>query len=512
MIFGYAILAIAVAISAVAAYYSIMGLTAIFAAAVVPIIIMGGALELGKVISTVWLHNNWRRVPILFKLYLIPAVAFLMFLTSMGIFGFLSKAHSDQSLVSGDVTAKIAIYDEKIKIAKDNIEADRRALKQMDEAVDQMMGRSTDEKGADKAVAIRRGQQKERSRLLAEIAQEQKTISALNEERAPIAAEVRKVEAEVGPIKYIAAFVYGDNPNADILERAVRWVIILIVIVFDPLALCLILAANKQFEWGREGAGGWIHNEVEKQTLEPEIETPVDTTVYTASVPLEDFANAQSHKDQELQQQINSNIWQEYIKEQEPAKPKPFNHGSYIGTPYIQPQVEDEPKHTESKTTEEIVDEIVEAITPVEITPVANDELEPATMIEIPAGPAPKLLSVPVPEAAPGPNRGIMNTHEISADNTPDLGRASRSDFGNEFPSNPEKGDVYLRTDSLPNRLFKFNGIKWIEVDKDQTNLYAYDEMYIQHLVDEIAAGRYDADTLSDIEREQIKNYLSKGN
>jgi hypothetical protein len=204
MIFGYFILFISVIISAIAAWYSVVGLTAIFAAAVVPVMIMGGALEAGKIVATVWLHNNWKRVGYAFKLYLIPAIIFLMLLTSMGIFGFLSKAHGDQSLVSGDAMARVAIFDEKIRISKDNIEANRRALKQMDEAVDQVMGRSTDEKGADKAVGVRRSQQKERARLQSEIQAEQKTITALGEEAAPLRAEFRKVEAEVGPIKYIA--------------------------------------------------------------------------------------------------------------------------------------------------------------------------------------------------------------------------------------------------------------------------------------------------------------------
>jgi hypothetical protein len=150
------------------------------------------------------------------------------------------------------VQSRIAIYDEKIRTAKDNIDANRKALRQMDEAVDQVMGRSQDEKGADKAVAIRRAQQKERVRLQSEIAAEQKTITALSEERAPIAAEVRKVEAEVGPIKYIANFIYGDNPDANILEKAVTWVIIIIVVVFDPLAVILLLASQYSFQWFRK--------------------------------------------------------------------------------------------------------------------------------------------------------------------------------------------------------------------------------------------------------------------
>jgi hypothetical protein len=251
MIFGYFILFISVIISAIAAYYSVVGLTAIFAAAVVPVMIMGGALEAGKIVATVWLHNNWKRAGYAFKLYLVPAIVFLMLLTSMGIFGFLSKAHGDQSLVSGDAMAKVAIYDEKIKISKDNIDANRKALKQMDEAVDQVMGRSSDEKGADKAVAVRRSQQKERTRLQSEIQAEQKTITALGEEVAPLRAEFRKIEAEVGPIKYLAALLYGDNPDTNLLERAVRWVIITIVIVFDPMAILLLIAANFTFKQHR---------------------------------------------------------------------------------------------------------------------------------------------------------------------------------------------------------------------------------------------------------------------
>jgi hypothetical protein len=238
-------------ISAVAVYYSVAGLISIFAAAVIPIAIMGVTLEVSKLVATIWLKQNWTIAPRFIKSYLLIAVLILMLITSMGIFGYLSKAHSDQSLVSGDVQAKIAVYDEKIKVAKDNIDANRKALKQMDESVDQVMGRSQDEKGADKAVALRRAQAKERTRLLSEITAEQKVIAQLNEERAPIAAEVRKVEAEVGPIKYIASFLYGDDPDTNLLERAVRFVIIVIVIVFDPLAVILLLASQYSFQYFR---------------------------------------------------------------------------------------------------------------------------------------------------------------------------------------------------------------------------------------------------------------------
>jgi hypothetical protein len=235
------------AISLVAEFYSIIGFTAIFAAAQIPVIIMGIVLGIGKIAATLWLKQNWKIAHWLVRTYLLTAIAVLMGVTSMGIFGFLSKAHSDQSLVSGDVQSKIAIYDEKIKTARENIDANRKALKQMDEAVDQVMARSSSETGADKAVGLRRSQQKERVRLQSEIVAEQKTIASLNEERAPIAADVRKVEAEVGPIKYIAQFVYGES-DKDLLEKAVTWVIIILIAVFDPLAVILLLASQISFQ------------------------------------------------------------------------------------------------------------------------------------------------------------------------------------------------------------------------------------------------------------------------
>jgi hypothetical protein len=239
-------------ISAVAIYYSVVGLAAIFSAAIIPIIVMGTTLEIAKLVCASWLKANWERVPMLMKTYMTTAVVILMIITSMGIFGFLSKAHSDQSLVSGDVQSRLAIYDQKIQTAKENIEADRRQLKQMDEAVDQVMARSKDERGATNANTIRRNQQRDRVALGKSIETNQKLIAELNDQAAPIRAEIRKVEAEVGPIKYIAAFIYGDNTDANLLEKAVTWVIIIIVSVFDPLAIIMLLAAQMTFGWRRE--------------------------------------------------------------------------------------------------------------------------------------------------------------------------------------------------------------------------------------------------------------------
>jgi hypothetical protein len=244
----YAALTIAFLISSVSAFYSISGLTAIFAAAKTPIIIMGTALEFGKVITTMWLRKNWSQVGLTIKTYLVISMIVLMLITSMGIFGFLSKAHLDQGVPTADIQAEISLIDEKIQSERDNIAANKLVLSQMDNSVTEILSRSQDQRGAERAVQIRRSQLAERTKLQRENDQAQKRIQELQVQRSPIAAKVRQVEAEVGPVKYIAALIYGDNPDADFLEKAVRWVIIVIVAVFDPLALALMLAVNRKLE------------------------------------------------------------------------------------------------------------------------------------------------------------------------------------------------------------------------------------------------------------------------
>lgn len=322
MTLAWLLLITGLTISAVAIYYSVVGLAAIFSAAVIPIVVMGTTLEVAKLVCASWLKANWERAPRFMKYYMGTAVIVLMIITSMGIFGFLSKAHNDQNLVSGDVQSRIAIFDEKIKTAKDNIEANRKALKQMDEAVDQVMGRSTDEKGADKAVAIRRSQAKERTRLQNEIAAEQKTIAALNEQAAPIRAEVRKVEAEVGPIKYIAKFIYGDNPDANILEKAVTWVIILIVIVFDPLAVIMLLAAQMTFQWHNKNRDFLAEVQPEsKQETDNKWPEPEDIGYVHGPWPFpvkeDDLKTEETPNDQEIPMPIEQ--WNKMIEEAEKA-------------------------------------------------------------------------------------------------------------------------------------------------------------------------------------------------
>jgi len=253
----------ALTLSGIAAWYSVVGLTAIFAAAVIPIIIMGGSLEVAKVVTTVWLHRYWDKCKWAMKTYLTGAVIVLAVVTSMGIFGFLSKAHMDQGIPTGDVAAQISLLDEKINIQKEliksereNIESARRALSQLDAQVSARLDRGTSEASAERSVQIRAAQRRDRQAYTKEIDEAQvrieksnATIQSLSLEKAPLASQYRKIEAEVGPIKYIAALIYGDNPDNATLERAVRWVIILLIFVFDPLALMLVIASISSYKW-----------------------------------------------------------------------------------------------------------------------------------------------------------------------------------------------------------------------------------------------------------------------
>ena len=497
MIFGYLTLATALIISLSAAIYSILGLTAIFAAAFWPIVIMGGSLEVGKIVTTLWLHKYWDRAEIQYKVYLCSAVAVLMFLTSMGVFGFLSKAHSDQGLVSGDVGAKIAVYDEKIKIEKDNIDANRRALQQMDAAVDQVMGRSTDEKGADKAVAIRRSQAKERSRLLAEITDSQKKVTALNEERAPIAAEVRKVDAEVGPIKYIAALIYGDNPDANVLEKSVRWVIILIVIVFDPLALTLLLAATKSLEWEHGIDLFNLERKEEDEELEEDEETDGDIPVFDEiKIPLE--SESKYKADNILSEGVansNSNNNIPLHKDPHPVGwmfPEVKKIEEIIVESDIEPYGNEIQQHAmrvwKSQNPDKSYKEAINQVTNGEISELPWEHPDHVETLNL-------------------SNRDLLNLKlTLEADNEPTSGEVQG--FGTEFPKEAKKGDMFLRVDNLPSQLFKYNGTQWIKVNKNLSDSYIYDTAYIDHLIEKIGSGEYDPDLLSDIERERISEKL----
>jgi len=387
MIFGIITFLSALTISAVAIYYSVAGLAAIFAAAVIPIIIMGVALELGKLVTAVWLHRYWNRATWWLKTYLSMAVFVLMFITSMGIFGFLSKAHIEQTSLSQEQVALIDTLNDKetrsqakidrwrgeldrllkgedvrvdslidgeqagldkiyarIKEAKDALRADAKykvdqqqlritqAQERRDAEIAAAEKKFEGSLGGTKAYedAVKKAKDNElsvASRAQAEILKintqldtdlkaidakyateiaainkrindlrnqansktqdiegriaelektiegEQKIIDDVREEKFGYEKQYRKLEAEVGPIKYIAEFIYGEQADTNLLEAAVRWVIIIIIFVFDPLAVLLLIASQYTFNWNRENRGGSLPPKPEP---DPSPEEPQD--------------------------------------------------------------------------------------------------------------------------------------------------------------------------------------------------------------------------------------------
>lgn len=479
-------LLVALTLSAIAAWYSILGLTAIFAAAVIPIIIMGGSLEVAKVVTTVWLHRYWNRAGWVLKMYLIPAVAALAFLTSMGIFGFLSKAHSDQELVSGDVGAKVAVYDEKIKTARDNIDANRKALQQMDAQVDQLLGRTTDDAGANRAVQVRRQQRAERNRLQNEIAADQEVISKLNEEAAPIRAQIRKVEAEVGPIKYIAALIYGDQVQDDTttLEKAVRWVIILIVFVFDPLALSLVIAAQHSYRWLDDDLRNRKKEEDDKEEdkfkevfadtkLDESLDDMLHETAY--DVPEEDENVSEPIQSDPIQPDV-------VVREDVPETP------STIAVPSGDSVEQSEARESSSR------EEPAAPVKPAEI------KTEGVTLQESDGG----YISFEGKSVSKSALQGMRPDLFLQVDSA----TQPNTSFGTNFPKFAKKGDTFVRVDTLPNRVFKFSGTGWIEINKDLST-YMYDEAYLKYLIGKIDSGEYDVDLLAENEKMLIEEYLT---
>ena len=243
MFFGILTLIVGLAISGVAAWYSIVGLMAIFAAAKIPIAIMGAVLEVGKLLTASWLYQFWDKTNTLLKSYFTIAVVVLMFITSMGIFGFLSKAHMDQTLTVGDNSLLIERIDRKIEREKVKITDAETVVAQLDKTVQVLIDYDRI-RGESGAIAVRESQNEERATLSNIIDQAYSKIDTLSVEKLELDKEQLELEAEVGPIKYIAAFIYGDELDKTLLERAVRWIIITIIFVFDPLAVLLIVAAN----------------------------------------------------------------------------------------------------------------------------------------------------------------------------------------------------------------------------------------------------------------------------
>jgi hypothetical protein len=683
MFLAYLTLFTALTISGVAIFYSVSGLAAIFSAAVIPIIIMGGVLEVSKLVTAVWLHRYWRIATWWLKAYLSIAVLVLMLITSIGIFGFLSKAHDTASgnateaiatvqridgqiareenrieiledriagLNSGDgfdvsssitqqqeiingargaVQADIDYNQTQITAINERLDRDLQALEtsltadikvQTDKLIplDELVASYRDEEDSGfinrtdnrgEAERVLQEQKPERDAIAAEItrlrdsardreaelrreasvavreaqgnindyrAQTQSTVDAataeinrlreqsnssqdddlaqidewnliidgiyttideLKGEKFESEQAVRLVESEVGPIRYIAEFFTGtEDADASLLETAVSWLIMVIIFVFDPLAVLLLIASQYTFEQRRKERFPEGEPELKKPEPKPDPEPkpepdpePVhegyDSQPFGEEYPYLNFKEIEPSIDE-----VRS-AFEDWEKEQQRLveardSAKQDHVVEHVSEPVPEPTLEEAKQALESwkDSLPEIPPIVQESVELVE--EVAQESVEEGTVdteiTEISADSTEIITSGVTVERTVVPEGDYMldtegrSIHKDALKSLhPELflqtGNETKSDtsFGIAFPKLATKGDIFVRVDANPNRVYKFEGTQWLEIQKGQSDSYLYNEEYIKHLVSRIETGEYDVDLLSDPEKVQIEAYLN---
>jgi hypothetical protein len=229
-----------IAVSIIGAAYSIMGLAALFAGAYWAVVSMGVTLEIAKLVTVSWLYRNWdsKLLPNPIRMYLTSAVLMLMFITSVGIFGFLSKAHLDQATPNTGNRLLVKNVERQIDSEKKSIDGAQKIIDQLDKALYKVI-----DKDADKGLAERQKQQNERNRANSLIANSSKKITELSNQKLKLDKDQLAIDKDIGPFKYVAELIYGDSMDGN-LDRAVRLVIICLILVFDPLAVLMLIAFN----------------------------------------------------------------------------------------------------------------------------------------------------------------------------------------------------------------------------------------------------------------------------
>lgn len=255
-------------LSVAAAYYSIIGLIAIFPGATFAVAAMGSTLELAKLVSVSWLYRNWQLAPIWLRGYLSIAILLLMFITSMGIFGFLSKAHLEHSITSSaDISYKVDSITQKIEAKQKTLNSIDRQIEAVDRTYERYIELGSLTKGLEQKANI----DSQRNVLESERDKIETVLLALKEDKNKLDLITKKQEVEVGPLKYIAELIYGSDAGNH-FDEAVRLVIILLIVVFDPLAIMLLIAGNISL----------LHKSDKKKVVFP------DEVVYNTRVDEED--------------------------------------------------------------------------------------------------------------------------------------------------------------------------------------------------------------------------------
>lgn len=654
----------ALTISGVAIFYSVSGLAAIFSAAVIPIIIMGGVLEVSKLVTAVWLHRYWGIATWWLKTYLSIAVLVLMLITSIGIFGFLSKAHDTASGNATDAIAtveridgQIAREENRIEILEDRINGLQSgegfdvsdSITQQEEIRDGAWGRVQDDidyaqgqidrlrdqlavldtavnELRDKGVVVietaeggtfRRAetetidyvaqaetlyeqQTPQRTAIAEDIESQQgnidryreqtqttinnanaeinrlreqstssqdddlnkidewnadidgiyNLIDELKDEKFESEQAVRLVESEVGPIRYIAEFFTGtEDADAGLLETAVSWLIMVIIFVFDPLAVLLLIASQYTFEQRRKenpslkkpepiidpepfGKGfdmepfgsehGRQHMLKSKNDIEDYDKMQADIHKSSAPSAVDDAANVMSGFDftplepriEEARQAFKAwDIQQKELEEKasvekdqvsEPV-PEPVIEEVITEDPELQAKIDETKKaFKEYEGNKEDLDNISstavhlgDGVETVLVAPHTYEKLQDSEYYIDPEGKS-------IHETA------LKSQHPELFLESDDGARQAKTSFGTSFPLIAVKGDVFVRVDQMPNRVYKFEGKGWIEIDKSTTDTYTFDEEYIKYIIAQIKTGEYDIDLLSEAERHQVEIYLTK--
>ena len=490
----------ALSISGVAAYYSIYGLTAIFSGVFWPIVIMGSVLEVGKIVTTVWLHTYWHQLRWLLKSYMSIAVAVLMFITSMGIFGFLSKAHIEVTSQAGGGQLLVQQVDQNIAIEQRRIDDARKVMAQMDDAVAGLLKGSGANAERDnnrtatmtaQATKLRDGQKKERDSLNSAIDNANNRIGELNKQKLKLEQEQLKMEAEVGPIKYIAQLIYDDSASKDMMERAVRWVIIVIVAVFDPLAVAMVLGVTMVMNKRKEE--------------QAELQAQAEAIVYQEPTIIEKIV--------EVPVEVEKIV--EIIKE------VPIDRIVTQAVPIMQdnPELIAEKEELEIKLAEAIAAlEELQAIEPVEkvieVEKIVEVQVHDHERMAELAGEIDNLL-----EELKRKDKTIqqlraeveLEREELAGiDASEFAANASTSAFGQEYPANPVLGQLFYNTKTLA--LSKWNGNNWIDVDKNQNTSYM-DEHFLHMMIGKISRGEVDFDiNLTEAEKTALEPFITGNN
>ncbi len=266
-------------ISGVAAWFSIIGFTKLFASIATTMIVFGAAIEVGKLVSASWLFHNWIIAPRLLRYPMIVMVVILMFLTSMGVWGYLNKSYADQTAPMGQTNIELATVRAEIKTQEDIVANAKTQVEQ----INRIVNKRIDAKGDDTSLAALRQTNKQLSSIETERKKAQASLATLRQQEAKLLAANQTIAHEVGPINYIAKTFYGDSEQATV-DKAVQFVILLLVLVFDPLAIALLLAAN--FSMGKQpvkvqskevySVGGWTPTPVTSDELIQHLNTKTE--------------------------------------------------------------------------------------------------------------------------------------------------------------------------------------------------------------------------------------------